>query len=46
MALIRPEDALIWRELWAIEMRKRRWLWIGNAVLICAGIGQALGTLS
>lgn len=45
MALIRPEDAPSWRELWAIEMRDRRWMWIVNAVLVCAGIGQLLGSL-
>ncbi len=36
---------MTWRELWAIEMRDRRPLWIINLLLVCAAIGQLLGSL-
>jgi hypothetical protein len=46
MASHHHDDAPGWRELWTIEMRDRRWLWLGNLLLACAAAGQWLGSLA
>lgn len=45
MTLINPDAEPSWREMWAAEMRTRKWLWRANAGLVAWFIIDQLGRL-